>query len=147
MVVVGAPKVARPVGPSSPPLQSGESRAGVYLWCVFVVPPAADDAATLEIFPPFRLELAAGPARKMLVEAGSDADFRAVNARTAEAQAAPKNRYAQQYLDVSGQPGDLRVERRRDAQRATRVADGERRRPARDAGVGAAAEALRHVRV
>ena len=45
----------------------------------------------------------------MLVEAGSDADFRAVNARTAEAQAAPKNRYAQQYLDVSGQPGDLRV--------------------------------------
>ena len=71
--------------------------------------PAADDAATLEIFPPFRLELAAGPARKMLVEAGSDADFRAVNARTAEAQAAPKNRYAQQYLDVSGQPGDLRV--------------------------------------
>ena len=53
--------------------------------------------------------LAAGPARKLLVEAGSDADFRAVNARSAEAQAAPKNRYAQQYLETSGAPGDLRV--------------------------------------
>ena len=72
--------------------------------------PAPDDASVLEIFPPFRLELGVrGLGRLRLVEAGSDADFRALNARDADAQAAPKNRYAQLYLETAGRPGDLRV--------------------------------------
>eukprot|EP00908_Phaeocystis_cordata_P001028 Transcript_11104.p1 GENE.Transcript_11104~~Transcript_11104.p1 ORF type:complete len:204 (-),score=22.76 Transcript_11104:193-804(-) len=74
------------------------------------VMPAPDDASVLEIFPPFRLELGVrGLGRLTLVEAGSDADFRAINARDADAQAAPRNRYQQLYLDTSGQPGDIRV--------------------------------------
>ena len=50
-----------------------------------------------------------GLGKLKLVEAGSDADFRAINARDSEAQAAPKNRYAQLYLETTGRPGDLRV--------------------------------------
>lgn len=72
--------------------------------------PAGDDRSMLEIFPPFRLELGVrGLGKVTLVEAGSDADFRALNARDADAQAAPKNRYAQLYLETGGLPGDLRV--------------------------------------
>ena len=69
-----------------------------------------DEPATLEIRPPFRLEVE-GPGRwrSTLVEAGSDAEFRALNARTAEAQQAPKNRYVQTYLETTGKPGDLRI--------------------------------------
>jgi hypothetical protein len=45
----------------------------------------------------------------LLVEtAGSDAEFRKWNARTSEAQAAPKNRYQQLYLERQGQ-GSLRI--------------------------------------
>ena len=55
--------------------------------------------------------MALGNARSTLVEAGSDADFRAVNARSAEAQAAPKNRFEIEYLEESGKAGDLRVSR------------------------------------
>lgn len=73
------------------------------------VRPAADEASTLEILPPFRFEAVLGSTQKTLVEAGSDADFRKLNARDAEAQAAPKNLYAQRYLETSGTPGDLRV--------------------------------------
>ena len=72
--------------------------------------PAGDDRSVLEIFPPFRLEVGVrGLGKVTLVEAGSDADFRALNARDTDAQAAPKNRYAQLYLETGGQPGDLRV--------------------------------------
>ncbi|EOD17158.1 hypothetical protein EMIHUDRAFT_470320 [Emiliania huxleyi CCMP1516] len=83
---------------------------GVRLLLSSGVLPAADGPpSTLEIMPPFRLELDAAGRRRLLVEAGSDADFRALNARDAEAQAAPRNRYAQSYLETSGRAGDLRV--------------------------------------
>ncbi|KAH8091626.1 hypothetical protein JL720_5938 [Aureococcus anophagefferens] len=81
---------------------------GGRLWLSSGVAPAAE-ADVLEIYPPFRLELEAGAARATLVEAGSDAEFRAANARTAEAQAAPRNRYQQQYLETTGRAGDLRI--------------------------------------
>lgn len=73
------------------------------------VRPAADDASVLEIFPPFRFEVAIAGARRTLVDAGSDAEFRALNARTTEAQAAPRNRYQQRYLETTGRAGDLRI--------------------------------------
>ena len=85
---------------------------GVRLLLSSGVLPAPDGPpSTLEIFPPFRLEVDAlgGAARTQLVEAGSDADFRALNARDADAQAAPRNKYDQRYLDVSGAAGDLRI--------------------------------------
>jgi hypothetical protein len=65
----------------------------------------------LEILPPFRLELIqpTKSIRKTLVESGSDADFRAANGRNSEAQAAPRNRYRQLYLEDTGKPGDLRI--------------------------------------
>ena len=44
-----------------------------------------------------------------LVDAGSDAEFRALNARDEAAQAAPRNRYEQVYLEVGGAKGDLRI--------------------------------------
>ena len=73
---------------------------------------AADDARVLEIAPPFRLAVVVGGrARATLVDAGSDADFRKLNNRDAEAQAAPRNRYAQLYLETTGAPGDLRISR------------------------------------
>mmetsp|Transcript_1866 Transcript_1866/g.3700 ORF Transcript_1866/g.3700 Transcript_1866/m.3700 type:complete len:300 (-) Transcript_1866:63-962(-) len=88
--------------------------------------PVKNKLTTLEIFPPFRLEVvwgddtlrkpgrlangrAKGGSRIQLVESGSDADFRALNARDEEAQAAGRNMYKQRYLEVTGQPGDLRV--------------------------------------
>lgn len=74
------------------------------------VGPLDGEPATLEIRPPFRFEVAGpGGARTQLVEAGSDAEFRALNARDSDAQAAPKNRYVQTYLEMSGRPGDLRI--------------------------------------
>ena len=71
---------------------------------------ADDNDALLVILPPFRFEvLLPGGAQKTLFEAGSDADFRKLNARDADAQAAGRNLYLQRYLDTSGKPGDLRV--------------------------------------
>ena len=71
---------------------------------------ADDNDALLVILPPFRFEvLLPGGAQKTLVEAGSDADFRKLNARDVDAQAAGRNLYLQRYLETSGQPGDLRV--------------------------------------
>lgn len=67
------------------------------------------DASCLEIFPPFKLELLLGGQARTLVEAGSDAEFRALNARDEAAQAAPRNLYLQRYVETSGRPGDLRV--------------------------------------
>lgn len=77
-----------------------------------VGPLGASEPATLEIAPPFRFEIGTpGGGRVRLVEAGSDAEFRALNARDAEAQAAPKNRYVQDYLEVAGGRGDIRISR------------------------------------
>lgn len=71
--------------------------------------PVASDPSVFEIFPPFRLEAKFGSAKVQIVESGSDADFRALNARTDEAQAAGRNLYKQRYLETTGQKGDLRV--------------------------------------
>lgn len=71
--------------------------------------PLATDSSVLEIFPPFRLEAKIGGTTTKLVESGSDAEFRALNARTAEAQAAGRNLYKQRYLETTGKPGDLRI--------------------------------------
>ena len=70
------------------------------------------DASILKIVPPFRLEIG-GPEgstqpKRTLVQAGSDADFRKVNARTVEAQQAGANLYQQLYLERDG-AGSLRV--------------------------------------
>ena len=73
------------------------------------VRPAADSRSCLEILPPFKLELLFGKQKVTLVEAGSDREFRAINARNKYAQGAPRNLYEQQYLDQAGLPGDLRV--------------------------------------
>jgi len=91
-----------------------------------VVPAASGGGNVLEIQPPFRLEavwddatlrrpgrlskgMAKGGVRWKLVDSGSDADFRALNARDEDAQAAGRNMYKQRYLDVAGETGDLRV--------------------------------------
>lgn len=67
------------------------------------------DDATLEIFPPFLFEVELGTSRTVLVNADSDAEFRETQARTRAEQRAPRNLYAQLYLDTSGRPGDLRL--------------------------------------
>mmetsp|Transcript_23683 Transcript_23683/g.45078 ORF Transcript_23683/g.45078 Transcript_23683/m.45078 type:complete len:345 (+) Transcript_23683:373-1407(+) len=75
------------------------------------------DPSTLEIYPPFRFQLGASPddrgeskqrSKRTVVEADSDAEFRKANARSAEAQAAPKNAYEQLYLEDGGR-GSVRV--------------------------------------
>ena len=117
----------RPIRPSSVQLLGDEATAmaklgagrvgnklnlpGVSLLLSSGVAPLEREPATLEISPPFRLEVEVPllGVRKLLVEAGSDAEFRAINARDSEAQAAPRNRYVQSYLETSGAPGDLRV--------------------------------------
>ena len=70
---------------------------------------------TLIIYPPFRLQLGTNPLggrggeeKRTIVESESDADFRKVNARSAEAQSAPRNEYEQLYLEDFGK-GSLRV--------------------------------------
>lgn len=91
-----------------------------------LVPAASGGGNVLEIQPPFRFEavwndatlrrpgrlskgVAKGGTRWKLVDSGSDADFRALNARDEDAQAAGRNMYKQRYLDVTGEPGDLRL--------------------------------------
>ena len=68
--------------------------------------------STLEIFPPFCFQLGRAPGsaspKRTIVEADSDAEFREVNARSTEAQLAPKNKYEQLYLENFGS-GSLRV--------------------------------------
>lgn len=71
--------------------------------------PVESDSSVLEIFPPFRLEAKFGGFKTQIVESGSDADFRALNARTEEAQAAGRNMYKQRYLETTGKKGDLRI--------------------------------------
>ncbi len=71
--------------------------------------PYEKDSSVLEIFPPFRLEAKIGSSKVKIVESGSDAEFRALNARSEEAQAAGRNLYKQRYLETSGRKGDLRI--------------------------------------
>lgn len=82
------------------------------LWLSSGVRASSSDDSMLEILPPFRFEVGGryqtGTPKKRLVEAGSDADFRKLNARTNEAQAAPKNSYQQLYLERQGK-GSLRI--------------------------------------
>lgn len=70
------------------------------------------DPYTFEIEPPFRLELGGryqtSKPKKTIVDAGNDAEFRKVNARTTEAQQAPKNIYQQMYVERNGK-GSLRI--------------------------------------
>ena len=70
------------------------------------------DPSVLEIQPPFRFQVGGrygtGKPKQTWVEAGSDADFRAVNARSQEAQLAEKNKYQQMYLENEG-AGSLRI--------------------------------------
>ena len=74
--------------------------------------PDGDDPSVLNILPPFRFSASfAGGSPINLANADSDADFRAVNARSEEARKAPRNRYTQQYLETSGHSGDIRVSR------------------------------------
>lgn len=82
------------------------------LWLSSAAVVSDTDPSVLEIRPPFRLQLGgrygSNKSKSMLVEAGSDADFRQVNGRDKTAQAAGKNQYQQLYLEADG-PGSLRV--------------------------------------
>jgi hypothetical protein len=82
------------------------------LWLSSGSIPLSEDPSILEIQPPFRFELGGrygtGKPKKAIVDAGSDAEFRELNARTKEAQQAPKNQYKQVYVEDNG-PGSLRV--------------------------------------
>ena len=82
------------------------------LWLSSGAMPSSDDPSILEIKPPFRLELGGrfgtGKQKRVIVGSGSDADFRQVNGRTQEAQAAGPNQYQQLYVEGSG-PGSLRI--------------------------------------
>mmetsp|Transcript_24399 Transcript_24399/g.48534 ORF Transcript_24399/g.48534 Transcript_24399/m.48534 type:complete len:360 (+) Transcript_24399:62-1141(+) len=83
------------------------------LWLSSGAVPSNENPSILEIYPPFRFQFGQRPgvdpsSKKTIVEANSDADFRAVNARTKEAQEAPKNEYEQLYVENFGR-GSLRV--------------------------------------
>lgn len=82
------------------------------LWLSSGAVASKDDPKVLEIYPPFRFQLGETPGstapKSTIVESESDADFRAANARTVEAQQAPKNEYEQVYLENYGS-GSLRV--------------------------------------
>ncbi len=82
------------------------------LWLSSGAVASKNDPSVLEIYPPFRFQLGETPGsstpKSTIVESESDADFRAANARTVEAQQAPKNEYEQVYLENYGS-GSLRV--------------------------------------
>jgi hypothetical protein len=81
-------------------------------WLSSGVAPSSQDPSVLDILPPFRFQVGgryqSGKPKTTIVEAGSDADFRKVNARTRAAQQAPNNRYQQLYLERDG-PGSIRI--------------------------------------
>ena len=82
------------------------------LWLSSGAIPSENDPSVLEIYPPFRFQLGETPGssstKQTIVESQSDAEFRAANARSTEAQLAPKNEYEQIYLENIGS-GSLRV--------------------------------------
>jgi hypothetical protein len=82
------------------------------LWLSSGATPDPDDPSVLVIQPPFRLQWGgryqSGRPKLTLVDSGSDADFRQVNARSVEAQTAGPNLYRQLYVEDAG-PGSLRV--------------------------------------
>ena len=82
------------------------------LWLSSGVRTSPSDDSILEILPPFRFELGGrfqtNKPKKLIVEGGSDAEFRKQNARTQEAQEAPLNSYQQLYLELEG-TGSLRI--------------------------------------
>lgn len=71
-----------------------------------------ENSSILEIFPPFRFQYGSMPGslkrKRTIVESQSDSEFRAANARTKEAQLAPKNEYEQLYVEDIGK-GSLRI--------------------------------------
>lgn len=80
------------------------------------VPTPSGAKDTLEIQPPFSLDLLVGGRKLAGAEFSSDADFRTngvtpFNKRDEEAIAAPRNQYTQLFVENSGQPGDVRVSR------------------------------------
>jgi len=91
---------------------TGGLLGGSQFWLSSGAVPLKEDPSVLEIQPPFRFQIGgkygSGKPKKTIVEAGNDADFRKVNARTKEAQLAGKNQYKQLYLENNG-PGSLRV--------------------------------------
>lgn len=82
-------------------LQGGILGPQTQLWLSSGAIPVND--STLEIQPPFRWQIGgpygSGAAKHMIVEAGSDGDFRKTNGRSLEAQQAGKNLYQQVYLE------------------------------------------------
>jgi hypothetical protein len=83
------------------------------LWLSSGVVTSSTDPSMLIIQPPFRFQVGSrypsgNKEKKMLAEAGSDAEFRQLNARTEEAQQAPMNQYKQLYLEREGK-GSLRI--------------------------------------
>lgn len=91
---------------------TGGVLGGNQFWLSSGAIPFDKDPSVLEIQPPFRFQVGGrygtGKPKSTWVEAGSDADFRKVNARSEEAQMAGKNQYQQMYLENDG-PGSLRV--------------------------------------
>ena len=83
------------------------------------VVPYEPESSVLEIYPPFRLQVQFSSSsttssqnnvkRWTIVESKSDAEFRALNSRTEEAQLAGRNLYQQTYLETTGRKGDLRI--------------------------------------
>eukprot|EP00546_Thalassionema_frauenfeldii_P021602 CAMPEP_0178899624 /NCGR_PEP_ID=MMETSP0786-20121207/3011_1 /TAXON_ID=186022 /ORGANISM="Thalassionema frauenfeldii, Strain CCMP 1798" /LENGTH=210 /DNA_ID=CAMNT_0020570517 /DNA_START=112 /DNA_END=744 /DNA_ORIENTATION=+ len=82
------------------------------IWLSSGVTPSEENSSSLTILPPFRLQVGgrpgSGDTKRTLVDAGSDADFRAVNVRSKDAQAAPRNEYQQLYVEGGG-AGALRI--------------------------------------
>ena len=100
-------------------LDIGSSSGGDHateVWLSSGALPKNDNPSILEIYPPFRFQLGKVPGnggqrektKRTIVESQSDAEFRAANARSMEAQLAPRNEYEQLYLENYG-PGSIRI--------------------------------------
>jgi hypothetical protein len=84
----------------------------IQLWLSSGITPSMQDPSILNILPPFKFQVGgrylSGTPKITIVEADSDAEFRQVNARTQEAQEAPKNAYQQLYVERNGK-GSIRI--------------------------------------
>jgi hypothetical protein len=84
----------------------------IQLWLSSGITPSLQDPSVLDILPPFKFQVGgrylSGTPKITIVEAGSDAEFRQANARTQEAQEAPKNAYQQLYVERNGK-GSIRI--------------------------------------